>query len=723
MPVSQLQKARPQQWPQSSQKLQVQDGGPALVQAAIIDPKVPLDSDQPEAVLAVEQQSQKVVQDLINAAIGCITYLRYRHHFHYPTLSEKQTDKTNPRGLIPEKSFCDMSYGGTANAHQPQPQSGTVIQGSGKTGRKKESGTRVKQIRRGFSSEADTLLDLIERGIFDALGKGYLKAFQLAVFLDIERPDIIQEAYTFSVNYHKKDSGNSVGVKDITISTAIHNGTTCDQSTELLDLVQINRSVRALIRRLIVVTQNLDLLPENRYLTIRLYHTSDAPGNWTPPMFTQSTGKPLWFDNDVSSALSDEVFGTMETGLHTVQVRVTSGKRPFSEVRTEVSDPEDGAPNPPKRQCPGVPVGAHNFIEFAPAKDHPPRYGGGTCLSSQDSFSSEGRGITRRPVPIPTLAHGVTDGPPFETVTVGTAQTGQLYTQGTGGACSSDRDKMFQEESMSSSFELRKSASVVPSLRLGESKLEEMLKKARGVGQDGGWKRQSGGSQIRCECGGETENMDTIQCDSCDGWQHCECYGFVGNSDPRIGDMHMCYTCLLGENEPYLLREMKSFTIARRIVWCLMRSSLGKTCHDIMKTIGIESLQQSAVMGILSILVEQGYICIFNPRKIATKRSPNKYRIVETTGALKSVEENLLDPLVNISHHYEPPETPSKTNPRWESAQEKQGSETLRFGSPTNVDGSQEQVEETHEPAVAETPKSAIKTSDMENHLKAGNWS
>ncbi|KAF3086927.1 DNA binding protein [Orbilia oligospora] len=703
MPVSQLQKSHLLQPDVRSPLLRKaigQDGSPISAQAITTKPKPLVDFKQHQAVLPLERQSEKVVQDLINAAIGCITYLR---------------------GLIPEKSFCDMSYGGGSNEPQPQTQSGVASQESDKTAKKKETGTRVKHIQRGFSIEADTLLDLIESGIFEALSKGYLKAFQLAVFLDIDHPEVIQEAYTFSINYHRKEFGKSIDIKDITLSTTVQNGAAHDKSAELLDFAQINRSVRALIRRLIVITQNLDLLPENRYLTIRLYHTSDAPEDWAPPMFTQSTGKPLRFDGDISTKLSDEIFGTMGTGLHTVQVRVTSGKRAFSEARADTSDSDEGTAHLPKRRCYGGSVSAHDFIQFAPPRGHLPYIGGKTHLSSQNSFSRKRYGITNGPMLTSSEKDKVIDGSSFETLTVGTAYTGQLNTQALESICPLGKDQSPQKQNTPPILELCRSSSVVPALRLGELKIEELSKTAQESDQSEMYEQQAGNNQIKCECGGKAENMDSIQCDLCDKWQHCECYGFVGDSDSRIGNMHVCYTCLLGKNEPHLLKEMKSFTIARRIVWCLMRSTLGKTFHDIMKTLGIESLEQSVVTGILSVLTEKNYIWVFNPRKIATKRSPNKYRIVESGGALKSMEENLLDPLVNISHHYDLSDTPQKTNLLPESIREKHGSAPLLFRRTADADGIR--GEGGGEPVVVETPRSVIKTSDMVNHLKAGNWS
>ena len=42
---------------------------------------------------------------------------------------------------------------------------------------------KFKTVRRGFSSEGDLLLDYLEKGVFHALEKQYLKSFILALYL------------------------------------------------------------------------------------------------------------------------------------------------------------------------------------------------------------------------------------------------------------------------------------------------------------------------------------------------------------------------------------------------------------------------------------------------------------------------------------------------------------------------------------------------------------
>ncbi|KAH9930747.1 uncharacterized protein B0H18DRAFT_1116858 [Fomitopsis serialis] len=58
-------------------------------------------------------------------------------------------------------------------------------------------------VTRGFTEEADKLLDYMEHGIFDALQKQYLRSFILGIYLDNDDPNNIVEAYTFNFDYQK----------------------------------------------------------------------------------------------------------------------------------------------------------------------------------------------------------------------------------------------------------------------------------------------------------------------------------------------------------------------------------------------------------------------------------------------------------------------------------------------------------------------------------------
>lgn len=83
-----------------------------------------------------------------------------------------------------------------------------------------------------------------EIGIFDALKKGYLKAVQLAIYVDKQHPDIIVESYTFSFSYREKGDGTS------TISLRVTDITGCGVTIE-----DANKNLQLMMRRLIVITQ------------------------------------------------------------------------------------------------------------------------------------------------------------------------------------------------------------------------------------------------------------------------------------------------------------------------------------------------------------------------------------------------------------------------------------------------------------------------------------
>ncbi|OBZ65788.1 hypothetical protein A0H81_14343, partial [Grifola frondosa] len=124
------------------------------------------------------QQSLQSIQTLLKAGLGCITYLRYSSIYalrricfpqttslkfvltcHYPA-----TTSSSPESLSSQPSQSDGSFGSN-------------------DGRRNVSGFKIMTVTRGFTEEADKLLDFLENGIFDALQKQYLRSFVFAIYL------------------------------------------------------------------------------------------------------------------------------------------------------------------------------------------------------------------------------------------------------------------------------------------------------------------------------------------------------------------------------------------------------------------------------------------------------------------------------------------------------------------------------------------------------------
>lgn len=88
------------------------------------------------------------------------------------------------------------------------------------------------------------LLSKKETGIFDALRMGYLKAVQLAIYVDKEHPDIIVESYTFSFSY--RDQGDGAATINLRVTDITGRGVTVEDA---------NKNLQLMMRRLIVITQ------------------------------------------------------------------------------------------------------------------------------------------------------------------------------------------------------------------------------------------------------------------------------------------------------------------------------------------------------------------------------------------------------------------------------------------------------------------------------------
>uniref|UniRef100_A0A3Q1FBI5 Zebrafish testis-expressed 38 n=1 Tax=Acanthochromis polyacanthus TaxID=80966 RepID=A0A3Q1FBI5_9TELE len=76
-----------------------------------------------------------------------------------------------------------------------------------------------------------------------------------------------------------------------------------------------------LIRKLFLLMQNLDALPSNVYLTMKLYYYDDiTPAEYQPPGFKEGECDSLWFEG---MAVHFRV-GEVQTAFHTLRVRVSA---------------------------------------------------------------------------------------------------------------------------------------------------------------------------------------------------------------------------------------------------------------------------------------------------------------------------------------------------------------------------------------------------------------
>ncbi|XP_027875406.1 zebrafish testis-expressed 38 isoform X1 [Xiphophorus couchianus] len=143
-------------------------------------------------------------------------------------------------------------------------------------------------------------------GCFDALEKQYLHIICIGVYTDPEDRNCIIESYQFNFRYTEMGPEMDISrnnVKGMQVA-----------------LEDTKRASVLLIRKLFLLLQNLDALPSNVYLTMKLYYYDDiTPADYQPPGFQEGVHDRLWFQG---VPVHFKV-GQVHTAFHSLRVRVS----------------------------------------------------------------------------------------------------------------------------------------------------------------------------------------------------------------------------------------------------------------------------------------------------------------------------------------------------------------------------------------------------------------
>ncbi|TFY66672.1 hypothetical protein EVG20_g4411 [Dentipellis fragilis] len=265
------------------------------------------------------QQSLATVQTLLRAGLGCIAYLR---------------------DLLPQENFAESfltsSSDGTISS---QSSDAGLLTSANDNGRRRGiSGFRVMTVSRGWSAEADKILDYLENGIFDAIEKQYLRSFIFAIYLDDQDPNNIVEAYTFNFKYHTIPGTNTVVPimslgEDLMRMSLNGQKPAGDPVTEATKqgkaptLGEVKMSLKTLIKTLIQAITNMDRLPKRRFATFKIHYYPHTPASYEPPNFCPGDAeKDQWYFTTHGKKETPEKWsiGKLETGWHGVDVHVAS---------------------------------------------------------------------------------------------------------------------------------------------------------------------------------------------------------------------------------------------------------------------------------------------------------------------------------------------------------------------------------------------------------------
>ncbi|XP_067846226.1 zebrafish testis-expressed 38 [Heptranchias perlo] len=156
-------------------------------------------------------------------------------------------------------------------------------------------------------------------GCFDALEKRYLRTIVLGVHRDPEDPNSIIESYQFKFKY------TADGPKLDILSKNKHIGTE-------VSLQDTKKASILLIRKLFVLMQSLEILPNDVSLTMKLFYYDEVtPPEYQPPGFKEGECDAVWFEG---TPVHFKV-GDVPTPFHMMKVRVTTEKDTMEQLEKE----------------------------------------------------------------------------------------------------------------------------------------------------------------------------------------------------------------------------------------------------------------------------------------------------------------------------------------------------------------------------------------------------
>ncbi|XP_057451284.1 meiosis-specific protein ASY1 isoform X2 [Lotus japonicus] len=205
-----------------------------------------------------EQHSLLLTRNLLRIAIFNISYIR---------------------GLFPEKYFNDKSVPALE--------------------------MKIKKLM-PVDAESRRLIDWMEKGVYDALQKKYLKTLLFCVCEAVDGPMIEEYAFSFSYSASEKEE---VSMNINRIGNKKQGGTFKHNSTSDITPQQMRSSACKMIRTLVQLMRTLEKMPEERTILMKLLYYDDVtPPDYEPPFFrgcTEEEGYHEWAKNPLKMEVGD----------------------------------------------------------------------------------------------------------------------------------------------------------------------------------------------------------------------------------------------------------------------------------------------------------------------------------------------------------------------------------------------------------------------------------
>ena len=164
--------------------------------------------------------------------------------------------------------------------------------------------------------QADQLIQWIDKGCTDAIQKQYLQTLLFGIYLDEKFPENFVEIYTFHFSYPDKHL--------FSVALQKNNGpnTKFDFTRD-----EVTRDTCGLLRHLLVLTQSLEPLPEQAFLTMKLfYYDHVTPEDYEPPLFKPCLDAPIILAGGDPMEID---VGSVTSSYHALSLKVHATEKPL----------------------------------------------------------------------------------------------------------------------------------------------------------------------------------------------------------------------------------------------------------------------------------------------------------------------------------------------------------------------------------------------------------
>ncbi|KAL2841808.1 HORMA domain-containing protein [Aspergillus pseudodeflectus] len=535
-----------------------------------------------------KQQSLEMVKIMLHVTFGTLFYLR--EFLPLPCFDDRDLKEAQRQKKFSYREFIDSNTNPSLSKGSPN-----VASGQGKRGQP------LKVILRGSDPKADMIVDVLETGIFDALSKSVLEAIQLTIVADKAEPDNVLESYTFTFKYTGGAGQLNSRLESLSIEPVGYVADIKSAQTARMGLESI-------VRRLITLSAFLPTLPNKRALGIHLFYTEDCPPEYEPPGFAGARDGTINYPLTENWQKESQACGTMDSGWHTVGLKVTS-------LKWVGPEPES---------IPQIPA----QIEY---KDTVPRI-------ADIGFEDEGSNLIS---PQPRATQEATQD------AIERERLKQMMPSQELPLSEPDSDVVATQPAKSiqpSEPEKTETPAVKEKPRLSEAKIAEIRRRLASQSAED---VQIPGT-VQCECDWDEEEKPMLECNFCRTRQHPLCYGYDDATGFSVPDIHACYKCLLGPDEARIFDRVKEIMVARRALRIILDDGYP------VKTSTLTEKLHSSGDRITSILAKEGFLESTPGSKVKGFGNSGlpRFRIPLSENIHERIRTEIMDPRVKIRHHF-----------------------------------------------------------------------